>query len=130
MVDHVGDGVGFVVTGHSHLARALRRGQTSFYYNCGTWIRLLRLTDEALAKEAFEKELWPALTNGRMSALDEALIPGPSGEKVPLLFDRTNVVRIGVVGGQVTGELLRVGDGPNGAAAVAPEPNTTPFTIG
>ena len=46
----VGAAVDFVVTGHTHLERALRiqDGIDRFYYNCGTWIRLLRFTDFVL----------------------------------------------------------------------------------
>ena len=131
MADRVGNGVGFLVTGHTHLARALRLRPASYYYNCGTWIRLLRLTDEVLADNAaFENGLWPVLMAGKMSALDTAEIPGPGGDPVPLLFDRTNVVRISAEGNRVTGELLRVSDGSNGEAVLLPEPGTQPFTVG
>jgi len=131
MADRVGNGVGFVVTGHTHLARALRLPRGIYYYNCGTWIRLLRLTDEVLADNVtFEKSLWSALTAGKMSILDEAQIPGPGGKTVPLLFDRTNVVRISANGDRVTGDLLFVSDGPNNDAVLLQEPGTAPFTLG
>jgi hypothetical protein len=133
MVDRVGNGVGFVITGHTHLARALRLPRERYYYNCGTWIRLLRLTDEVLDdnhKRAFEQNLWPVLMAGKMSTLDEAQIPGPGGNPVPLLFDCTNVVRISAEGNRVTGDLLRVSDSANGEAVLLPEPDTQPFTVG
>ena len=131
MAERVGDGIGFVVTGHTHLARALQLRPGSYYYNCGTWIRLLRLTDDLLAdNEAFEQRLWPTLMAGKMSALDAAQIPGPDGKLMPLVFDRTNVVRISANGNRVTGELLRVSDGTNGEAVLLPEPDTQPFTVG
>ena len=131
MADRVGNGVGFVVTGHTHLARALRLPRGRYYYNCGTWIRLLRLTNEVLAENAaFEKSLWPVLTAGKMSVLDEAQIPGPDGKKVALLFDRTNVVRISANGDRVTGDLLWVTDGSNKGAVLQREQGTVPFTVG
>jgi hypothetical protein len=58
-----------------------------------------------------------------MSALDDALIPGPKGKKTRLLFDRTNAVRIGVQSGGVSGELLRVGGDAHGIT-VEREPDT------
>ncbi len=37
-----GNGVDFLVSGHTHLARALSRSR-GFYYNGGTWVRLIEL---------------------------------------------------------------------------------------
>jgi hypothetical protein len=50
---------------------------------------------------------------------------------VPLLFDRTNVVRISAHGSQAVGELLRVTDGDSeDTIKLDREPKTTPFKIG
>lgn len=119
----VGPEVGFVVTGHTHLARAIEFAPKRHYYNCGTWIRLLRLTPEVLADaKAFEQHAYPALAAGRMDALDGARIPGPGGQNVPLVLDRANVVRISENAGAVTGSLLRVGDGAKpGSVKLLPE---------
>lgn len=107
MQGRIGGAVDFTITGHTHLARALRLPRGG-YYNCGTWIRLLRLTSEVLASpEAFAQQLWPALTARSMQALDTAMIPGTDG-KVALLLDRTNVVRISSQGNRSVGDLLRV----------------------
>lgn len=46
-----------------------------------------------------------------MAELDGAKIPGPKGQEVSLVFDRTNVVRIFDDHGTARGELLRAGDG-------------------
>ncbi|RYZ09221.1 MAG: phosphoesterase [Myxococcales bacterium] len=53
----VGSHVHFLIAGHTHLRRALpRQGEGCFYYNTGTWIRLIRLSPAALAdKQAFER---------------------------------------------------------------------------
>jgi UDP-2,3-diacylglucosamine pyrophosphatase LpxH len=122
-----GAAVDFLVAGHTHLARARRR-EHGFYFNCGTWIRLLKLTPQVLAGEqVFGERLWPALECGRMSALDEASIPGPDGD-VPLLFDRTTAVRVARDADGTAGELLRVGDGASqGAVTLALEPGTSAF---
>lgn len=129
MTDRVADTVDFVVTGHTHLARALKFRRGSYYYNCGTWIRTLRLTGQALEPSAFESRVWPVLTAGSMSVLDGAKVPGPGGNEEPLLFDRTNAVRISVHGDRVVGDLLRVSD-TGGDVALALEPTTSSFTVG
>lgn len=133
MQARIGSQVDFVVTGHTHKPRALRLKRGSgYYYNCGTWIRTLRLTEEVMDdQKAFEEIVWPALTAGTMAALDEAMIPGPGGKKVPLLFDRTNVVRISAQGNSAIGQLLQVIDGPSqGQIQLDPEPGTKPFKVG
>ncbi len=132
MQERIGPQVDFVITGHTHKPRALglKRG-SGYYYNSGTWIRTLRLTEEVLEdKKAFKEIVWPALTAGTMAALDEAMIPGPGGKQVPLLFDRTNVVQISARGNKTVGQLLRVLDGPSpGDVQLDPEPGTTPFKV-
>jgi hypothetical protein len=130
MQDRVGDGVDYVVTGHTHLARALLTRKNRFYYNSGTWIRLLRLTDEVLADtQTFADKVWRVLSSGRMGDLDTAMIPGKGGSTQHLLFDRTNAVHIRTEQGRVIGELLCVCD-VAGNLTLNPEPNTTPFTLG
>jgi hypothetical protein len=128
IIERVGPEVDFVITGHTHLARAIEFDTGRFYFNCGTWIRLLRLTDEVLAdgaSEVFKETAWRAFSSGRMSDLDTAKIPGKNGEKVPLLHDRTHVVRISVEGGSVTGDLMRVEDSNvKNKIRLTPEPRT------
>jgi hypothetical protein len=131
MKDRVADSVDFVVTGHTHLARALPFKPKSYYYNSGTWIRTLRLTSEALDdSETFERSVWPLLTARRMSALDDAKIPGPGGMLKPLLLDRTNAVRISSQGARVVGDLVRVTDGDTpGMVKLELEPHTSSFLV-
>ena len=132
MQDRIGSRVDIVVTGHTHKPRALslKRG-SGYYYNCGTWIRTLRLTEEVLNdQKAFKEIVWPALKAGTMAALDEAAIPGPGGKTVSLLFDRTNVVQIAAQGNTAVGQLLRVTDGPSpGTVLLTPEPDTQPYKV-
>ncbi|UCF17248.1 MAG: metallophosphoesterase [Phycisphaerales bacterium] len=133
MQDRIGSQVDFTITGHTHKPRALvmERGD-GYYYNCGTWIRTLRLTEEALAEpKDFEKKVWPLLTARNMATLDKAQIPGPGRKRVPLLFDRTNVVQISVDGNRTVGKLLRVTDGDTEEKIrLETEPGTTPFEVG
>lgn len=128
MKDRVADTVDFVVTGHTHQPRAMSYDGGCHYYNCGTWIRRLRLTPQILDNEkAFEKELWPVLLAGRMNALDTATIPGPDDHDVPLLLDQTNAVRIVSNGDKVIGDLLRVTDAKKGSVGLDLEEGTTSF---
>ena len=132
MKQRVSNQVDFVITGHSHKPRALKFNGNRYYYNCGTWIRTLRLTSEVLDNaEAFEKNVWKALKAGKMEALDNARIPGPKGTTVPLLFDRTNVVKISAQGKSAVGQLLRVTDGEaKGSVKLDPEPDTNTYKVG
>ena len=128
MEDRVADTVNFTITGHTHLARALRFPRGGYYYNCGTWIRLLRLTSQVLDSPSdFENVLWPALSARRMEALDTALIPGPNNGTVPLVFDRTNAVRISSTPSGTSGDLLRVTGDTRQSVQLATEPDTTSF---
>jgi UDP-2,3-diacylglucosamine pyrophosphatase LpxH len=132
MKERVSDQVDFVITGHSHKPRAIKLDGSRYYFNCGTWIRTLRLTKEVLDDaKAFKKNVWPALTSGKMEALDKAEIPGPKKKIVPLLYDRTNVVKISAQDNSAVGELLRVTDGKaEGSVKLDPEPKTNPFKVG
>ncbi len=123
IIRRVGPGVDFIVTGHTHLARKITDGSRQ-YFNCGTWIRLLRLTPEVLADEkTFADQVYGAFAERTMDALDAAFIPGPGGTSVPLVLDRTDAVRISRQGPEVTGELLRVLDTADGKdVSFRPEP--------
>ena len=131
MKDRVADTIDFTITGHTHLARALRFPRGGYYYNCGTWIRLLQLTPEVLeSPEVFERDLWPVLNARRMDVLDTVEIPGKNGKLEPLLFDRTNAVRISAQGTTTFGDLLRVGGQTRAAVTLDIEPDTTTFKVG
>jgi UDP-2,3-diacylglucosamine pyrophosphatase LpxH len=103
--------VRFIVTGHTHLERFLRRKRTfGAYYNSGTWIRLIQLRSEVLAsKEAFAP-VYEALSGGTLADLDA--MPG-------LVIARRTVVSIWSDGGSVHAELRHALSAEQ-AAAVAP----------
>ncbi|MGD9139492.1 MAG: metallophosphoesterase [Desulfobacterales bacterium] len=132
MRKRVGDQVDFIITGHTHKPRALELGGNRYYYNCGTWIRTLRLTTEVLDDaDAFCELVWPALKSGKLAVLDETIIPGPDGALTPLLFDRTNVVQISAENNSAVGQLLRVTDSDSvGRVKLSPESGTKPFKVG
>lgn len=98
----------FLISGHTHLARALERKQTpGYYFNSGTWARLIRLEDNVLRSPEEFRKVFETFGKKAMQALDEH--PG-------LVMRRLSVVAIRDEGGRTVGELRRVADnGPPGA---------------
>lgn len=63
--------VDFLVTGHTHLARAITRDfARSYYYNTGTWARVFRIEPDVLQDASAFRRLFTALSAGAVSALD------------------------------------------------------------
>lgn len=106
--------VEFVIAGHTHLHRALPRKQRNgYYFNSGTWIRLIRLSDHVLADEQQFARVWQAFAAGSMKALDDLLDLGARGDE-PLVLDISTVVGIHApVDGNTTrtfGQLYQAND--------------------
>src|SRR6185295_19879784 len=94
----VGSAVDVMVTGHTHLERAIDMGGGRFYFNCGTWIRLLQFTRDMLDKPEAFKPVYQVLEDGRLRTIDDFKLGGK-----PFVMDQTTAVRIaaepaGVVG--------------------------------
>ena len=107
VIASVGPAVDFIVTGHTHLERAIDMGQGRYYFNSGTWIRLLQFTPAMLESEDSFAEVYRVLDDGRMKAIDDAKFGGQ-----PFVMDRTSIVSISEEKGCVTGSLAHVeGDG-------------------
>jgi hypothetical protein len=94
----VASDIDFILTGHTHLERALpRRKKNGFYLNSGTWVRLMRLEPHVLADQAEFNKVYGALTAGTMDALD----------KFPnLVLRRRTVVAVKASPAGSRGELL------------------------
>lgn len=103
IIDSVGTSFRFIIAGHTHLARAIDLGGGRAYFNSGTWIRLMKLTNAMLADASAFKPVYSALDDGHMATLDDG----------GLILDRTTAVRIHTTtDGTPVGELLIVdGDG-------------------
>ena len=128
IIERVGSDVNFVITGHSHLARAFPAAPSRYYFNCGTWIRLIRLTMQSLRPDAFP-QTYAALKSGTLGELDDAEIQGPEGMQ-KLVLDRANTVRIAAEDGRVVGRLLQVTDGAKrGEVSLSPQSGTTEFKV-
>ena len=77
----------------------------SHYFNCGTWIRLLRFTDEMLKDKESFKPYFDVLEDGSMAAIDNT----QKWDK-PLLIDQTSAVCIKVKNNRTVGELAHIND--------------------
>lgn len=111
VVASIGPGIDFIVAGHTHLERAIDIGGR-YYFNTGTWIRLLQFTPAMLADTASFQQVYAVLKDGSMAAIDKGLAG------MPLVKDQTSSVCIAVEGDQVVGTLNHViGDGSG-----APQP--------
>ena len=104
VVDSVGQGIHFIVTGHTHLERAIDLGGGRFYFNCGTWIRLLRFTEAMLASEETFKPVYELLVKGRMKDIDQAVF-----DRQPFVLPQQSAVCIRAdEDGTVVGELAHI----------------------
>jgi UDP-2,3-diacylglucosamine pyrophosphatase LpxH len=99
----VGSGVDVIVTGHTHLERAIDMGGGRFYFNCGTWIRLLQFGKAMLETSESFKSVYDVLEDGRMSAIDGFTFNG-----VPFVMNQTSAVRITAEPAGVVGALGHV----------------------
>lgn len=92
--------IDFLIAGHTHLERALKRQRgNGYYFNSGTWARLIKI--EPAIRQSPEKfaALFNTLKNGNMAKLDET--PG-------LISKFCTVVAIINEGNSVFGELRHV----------------------
>ncbi len=89
VMKNVGPEVDIVITGHTHLARAIDLGGGRLYFNSGTWIRLMRFTEAMLKDEGTFGPIYKMLTDGRMATIDAATFAGR-----PLLLDATSEIEL------------------------------------
>jgi UDP-2,3-diacylglucosamine pyrophosphatase LpxH len=99
----VGSGIDFIITGHTHLERAIEIGNGRFYFNSGTWIRLLEFTEAMLHDSKSFAEVYEVLMSGTMQAIDSAQFSGR-----PFVKDQCSAVSIMREDGVVTGRLAHV----------------------
>jgi UDP-2,3-diacylglucosamine pyrophosphatase LpxH len=72
--------IDYLVTGHTHLARAISRDfARSYYFNTGTWARVFRLDNTVLSDPAAFRSVYTALSAGTLAALNSApgIVPVP-----------------------------------------------------
>jgi len=111
----VGGDIDFLIAGHTHLERALKRRRgRGFYFNSGTWARLIQIPPQLRQDAAGFAEAFKRMKAGTMEALDAE----PS-----LTQRRCSVVSIWQASGATLGELRRVA-GAAPAFAAVPVPGT------
>lgn len=104
VVASVGQDIHFLVTGHTHLERAIDLGGGRFYFNCGTWIRLLRFTEVMLEDEKQFKPVYDLLTKGQMKDIDQAHF-----DQQPFVLPQQSAVCIKAdKAGRVVGQLAHI----------------------
>lgn len=99
--EQIGDSADFLVAGHTHLERALERKKgRGWYFNSGTWARLIKLEDSVLQSKEEFKKVFDVFKEGTMEALDN---------KIPnLVMRKLTVVAIVADGDKTYGELRHV----------------------
>ena len=71
--ERMGAGIDYVISGHTHLRRALRRTRgPGFYYNTGTWVRLIQLSEDELKDETAFASLFETLKAPSLGQLDKS----------------------------------------------------------
>ena len=116
VTENTGADIDFIVTGHTHLERAINRGGGRYYFNTGTWIRLLRFDDSVLASAAAFQPAYKVLIDGTMKAIDDAVFGGK-----PFVMDQSSAVRMTADNTGTAGELVHVtGDGTQFVPVGAP----------
>jgi hypothetical protein len=98
----------FVIAGHTHLERAIPLDKQRFYYNSGTWIRLLRLPSLLLQSRDDFKRVYAALAQGTLSTLDALRVDVGAKKSEPIIVDHAAMVHITSEGKQTVGRLCHV----------------------
>ncbi|MCK6528129.1 phosphoesterase [Myxococcota bacterium] len=114
----------FVVAGHTHLRRALRRPSGGIYFNTGTWARLIHLKPAMLQDPAAFVDVWEGLRAPTLRRLDAARVRLGVASDLPLVMRSPTVVRIRATGGRVVGELCLAAPQGEGASLL-PSPGGT-----
>ena len=69
--EQVGLDFNFVVAGHTHLERSIpRKNGNGFYFNSGTWVRLIQLKAAVLENKEKFKKVFDAFKAGTLATLD------------------------------------------------------------
>jgi hypothetical protein len=93
----------FIIAGHTHLARSLpRKKHNGWYFNSGTWVRLIQLKAEVLKSKELFRQVYNIFKGGSMEALD------------PYIIKRLTVVVLSSNGSYTSGKLQYVDHHPQG----------------
>lgn len=104
--EEVAPEIDYLIAGHTHLHRAIRRKRNKYYFNSGTWIRLIRVDRYLDDKEQFSR-IYKAFKAKSLEALDKLNDLGEDGNE-SLVLRRSTVVSIFRVNKKTYGELRDV----------------------
>lgn len=109
--------INLLITGHTHLARSLKRQRgTGHYFNSGTWARLMRIAPEVRRDKQRFKQWFDLMARASMTELDAA--PG-------VVMRLNTVVKVWVdAQGATQAELQQIQAGAAGPPAAVPQPGT------
>jgi hypothetical protein len=93
ILGQVGPDVDVIVTGHTHLERAIVTRRNA-YYNTGTWTRVIRLPEALLRDPSQFAQLYKSLERASLSDLDEATVTATDGQQTPLVVDVTTALQV------------------------------------
>jgi UDP-2,3-diacylglucosamine pyrophosphatase LpxH len=105
----VGPAIDVIVTGHTHLERAILT-RTRAYYNTGTWIRVIRLPADVLRSPSQFVQLYRLLEQASLADLDNTGVTAADGSTVPLVRDVTTALHVTTMGHSVVATLGHVVD--------------------
>ncbi len=118
--EELGSGMDYLIAGHTHLERAFERDvKGRYYYNSGTWIRLIHLKPEFLESQQNFDKIWRAFSANNIEALDGVNDLGP-GLDQKLVLLRPTVVSIIHHNGEVHGQLSHASEDGNLDSYVVP----------
>jgi UDP-2,3-diacylglucosamine pyrophosphatase LpxH len=89
----VGSDVDVIVTGHTHLERAIVTAGRA-YYNTGTWIGLIRLPHVLLREPSQFAQVYSLLDHASLADLNHATVSGADGRALRLVADITTALQI------------------------------------
>jgi UDP-2,3-diacylglucosamine pyrophosphatase LpxH len=121
MTASIGASIDFIVAGHTHLARAIPfSGGRCFYYNTGTWARLLQLSESLLGDSHAFEQAFNALGSGRLEDLDGFEVDLTCGGRARLVKTWTTAVHIAVKHRAVHGEILDISEDSESSIRMTP----------
>lgn len=87
--------IDYIIAGHTHLARAKpRRNGNGYYYNSGTWIRLIELKADNLNNNDEFDQIFKAFSQSDIEALDKVDYLGPAQDQSLVLKDSCFAVSV------------------------------------
>lgn len=112
--DKVGRDIDYLIAGHTHLARVKPRQHSgTWYYNSGTWIRLIELSRHSLEDKDEFARIYDAFATPNMAALDKLNDLGPDKNQSLIKPDTSFAVSVLKDGSSARAQLSLVAEDGN-----------------